>query len=160
MFPNIEYRLGMAKDAGIFREIDRMCFPEGIAFSIYTFRYHLKDPRSVNIVAEISGEVAGFAIGKVYWNGEAGIVTVDVLPSFRRQGIGRELLSRLEEALAPKGAERFVLQVAVDNEAAMALYKKAGYQTTSLLLEYYPSPKRLRGADAYLMVKHLFTRKL
>ena len=157
---DIEYRLGVAKDAGIFREIDRMCFPEGIAFSIYTFRYHLKDSRSVNIVAEVSGEVVGFSVGKVYWNGEAGIVTVDVHPSFRRQGIGRESLSRLEEELISKGAKIFILQVAVDNEAAIALYKKAGYQTTSLLLEYYPSPKRSRGTDAYLMIKFPFSRKL
>jgi len=153
----IQYRAGKFQDARRFEEIDGLCFSEGIAFSSFTFRYHLKDPKSVNIVAESSGEVIGFAVGKIYRGGEATIVTVDVLPEFRRLGIGHELLSRLEEGLTSKGAAILILQVAVDNGPAIALYKKAGYKAASVLLEYYPSPNRLRGADAYLMVKYPFT---
>ena len=157
MIGDVEFRAGLPRDARRFEEIDRLCFAEGIAFSSFTFRYHLKDPKSVNIVAESSGEVIGFAVGKIYRGGEATIVTVDVLAEFRRLGIGQKLLSRLEEDLVSKGAAILILQVAVDNEPAIALYQKAGYKAASVLLEYYPSPNRLRGADAYLMVRYPFT---
>jgi ribosomal-protein-alanine N-acetyltransferase len=155
---DIKFRAGTPKDARRFEEIDRLCFAEGIAFSSFTFRYHLRDPKSVNIVAESTGGIIGFAVGKIYRGGEATIVTVDILPEFRRLGIGHELLSRLEEALISKGAAILILQVAVDNIPAMSLYKKSGYKAASVLQEYYPSPNRLRGSDAYLMVKYPFTK--
>jgi len=128
MTSDFHFRPGVSGDARAFRELDVLCFPSGVAFSSSAFRYHLRDPFSVNVVAESSVAVVGFSIGAVYRNGESNIVTVDVHPDFRRLGIGCELLSRLESGLADKGADIFFLQVAVNNDAALALYKNAGYE--------------------------------
>jgi ribosomal-protein-alanine N-acetyltransferase len=153
MSVNIQFRPGVIGDARAFGKLDAMCFPRGVAFSQSTFSYYLQDPFSVSIVAESSRKVIGFSVGEIHRGGEANIVTVDVHPDFRRCGIGNELLSRLEARLVEKGASLFFLQVAVDNDAALTLYKNAGYRISSLLPRYYQHPGKSRSRDAYLMMK-------
>ncbi len=153
MASDITFRQGIPADAFAFAELDELCFPVGVSFSTSIFRYHLHDPRSVNIVAEDFVGIAGFSVGKAYRSGKAGIVTVDVHPDWRSRSIGYKLLSRLEEGLVELGAKSFFLQVAVDNEIAIALYEKVDYRRVSLLPGYYPDPDFSRGTDAYLMEK-------
>jgi len=150
---NVHFREGALRDAPLFAKLDSLCFPEAIAFSEGTFRYHLRDENSASIVVECDGVMAGFAVGKVYRDGEGSIVTVDVHPDFRGKGLASSLLARLEARLRQKGAEFFVLQVATDNNAALRLYKKFGYQIHSLLEGYYPGLSGRDSKDAYLMIK-------
>ena len=86
----------------------------------------LDDPRTVFLVAERDGEVAGFAFGYLLprRHGNATqmfVYELGVEEAHRRQGIAR----RLMEALLDGQEESFVL-TEPDNEAANAVYRSLG----------------------------------
>jgi ribosomal protein S18 acetylase RimI-like enzyme len=64
----------------------------------------------------------------------AWVYYIEVLPAYRRRGLGRELLGRLEERLEPEGCVAIRLNVVAANHAARGLYKSAGFEPDSLTL--------------------------
>lgn len=70
--------------------------------------------------------------------------TIGVDPAYQGRGIGRRLLGELLE-FADGGV--VYLEVRTDNEAAIALYRSAGFEQVGLRRRYY----RVSGADAYTM---------
>lgn len=92
----------------------------------------------------------GFAV--VEWTTEetqntAYIPTLEVLAEHRRRGIAAELLRRLEESAALAGAGLIWLHVDVENEAAIRLYRGAGYEQKGRHEHYYA---RYRAAEVYM----------
>lgn len=79
---------------------------------------------------------------------EADILTVSVLPQFRRQGIAKEFMRQIEQWSKERGASAMMLEVAHDNEAAIELYKSLGYMKISVRMDYYGP-----GHDAFVMRK-------
>lgn len=61
---------------------------------------------------------------------------VEIDPDYRRQGYGAEFLTMLLSALSASGIRKVILQVPDSNEAALALYKKAGFRITETLSYY------------------------
>lgn len=97
-------------------------------------------------------EADGFAIGRAA-AGEAELITIAVAPEARRTGIGRRLLEAFEDAARGRGALAAFLEVAADNEAALALYRAQGWDETGRRRGYY---RRAGGAvDAVTMTKPL-----
>jgi ribosomal-protein-alanine N-acetyltransferase len=72
------------------------------------------------------------------------IHTIGVDPAFQGQGIGRRLLGEL---LDYAGGGTVYLEVRTDNEAAIGMYRSAGFVEVGLRRRYY----RASGADAYTM---------
>lgn len=68
--------------------------------------------------------------------GEAEILTLAVRPTARRQGIGRALVEAAAAAAAA-GSDILWLEVAADNEAALALYAGAGFAPSGRRAAYY-----------------------
>lgn len=78
--------------------------------------------------------------------GVAELLRIAVSPPLRRKGSGRSLLRGfLDEALR-RGAEEIWLEVRADNEAALGLYRAAGFDETGRRHRYYAD-----GVDAVLM---------
>lgn len=78
------------------------------------------------------------------------IVTLDVLPSWRRRGRGRVLMQAAEAGLWTAGKREIRLETAVNNAAALALYTGLGYRPLRVLRGYYPG-----GRDGLQMMKLL-----
>ena len=77
--------------------------------------------------------------------GEMEVLTVGVAPAARRKGVARALLAAaLPPALALGAAEVF-LEVAIDNEGAIALYDSLGFRKAGLRKAYYN-----RGAQGFM----------
>lgn len=74
------------------------------------------------------------------------IVSVAVLPEYRRTGIGNALAAEALKALLKHKAGECFLEVRVTNEPAINLYKKLGFSITRKASHYY-----FDGADAYVM---------
>jgi ribosomal protein S18 acetylase RimI-like enzyme len=53
-----------------------------------------------------------------------------VVPSHRRRGLGRDMLSFLEPRLRERGCTRYVLEVLEANHPARALYRNSGFDET------------------------------
>lgn len=77
---------------------------------------------------------------------QADIQTLAVAPAYRRRGAGRALLAFLCEQAAQMGAEAVTLEVRVSNEAAIQLYKNAGFTEAGRRPRYYGD-----GEDALIL---------
>ena len=96
----------------------------------------------------------GFILCRVVAD-EAEILTLAVSPSMRRQGLGRALVAAAAERAGAQGAEAMFLEVAADNQAAIALYQATGFAKVGLRKGYYPHPDGAK--DALVMRRALNT---
>ena len=81
---------------------------------------------------------------------EADILTVAVLPAYRRQGIAKEFMRQIEEWARSREASAMMLEVEISNETAIKLYESMGYMKISVRMDYYGP-----GKDAHVMRKEL-----
>ncbi|MBS7287569.1 MAG: GNAT family N-acetyltransferase [Candidatus Freyarchaeota archaeon] len=116
--------------------IERVCFPKHY-FSKYFLRILLEYPSSLAFVAVVSDRTVGFVVGVIEEEGEGRIYTLDVLPDFRRRGIGGMLLEKLEEEFAKRGVVKCRLEVMEGNVPALQLYSKKGYRQVGVIKGYY-----------------------
>lgn len=84
---------------------------------------------------------------------EAEILTLAVRPEARGQGLGLKLVSAAADLAKSAGADSFFLEVAEDNQAARALYKRAGFVETGRRKGYYKTPQG--PVDALILVLNL-----
>ena len=104
-------------------------------------RLRTVDSRLV-ILARMNGKPAGLAIGfRVFSTFRAAPVLnlhdLAVHPDFRRQGIGRELLKKIELHATRTGCCRVTLEVRQDNQAAQELYRSLGFGPGEPLQEFW-----------------------
>jgi ribosomal-protein-alanine N-acetyltransferase len=76
------------------------------------------------------------------------IVTIDVSPNARREGVGSALLNTAEQRLRAAGSQSVSLETAVDNVSALAFYKRHGYNVVRTWPRYYSN-----GVDALVLKK-------
>ena len=147
----IEYGFAKESDIDSLVELENECFIH--PFSRKDLLYEINDnPVNKIIVAKDGGKIAGVIDYMITFN-SATITQIAVTSSFRRKGIGLELLKRMEETF-PKNIEDMVetitLEVRKTNEPAHLLYLKAGYEDLLIKKNYYQD-----GEDAIYMIKRL-----
>ena len=97
--------------------------------------------------------MTGFAIAECIRRTDeviAYIQTIEVAPEQLRQGIGGELLRRIEESARSAGAQAIWLHVDAQNAAAIHLYEANGYRSEGREENYYT-----RGRAALIYGKPL-----
>ena len=125
-------------------------------FSRAQLLYLLSKANGATLVAEEDDEsgssrVLGNVIVLFRRNvGSAHLYSLTVDPAHRGRGIGRLLLGRAEELAAARGLSSVQLEVRSDNDAAIRLYRAAGYRPSGVKAGYYAD-----GCDAISMVKEL-----
>lgn len=139
-------RRGVAGDLPSILATERACFSRDLAFCEDIISFLLAE--AATFVAE-DGEILGFVMGFIE-GGRGKVVTLDVLPERRGEGVARRLVAALEEELASGGAGAITLEVSVENLEAIGLYAKLGYRKAAPLAGYYGP-----GKDALLMMKRL-----
>jgi [ribosomal protein S18]-alanine N-acetyltransferase len=133
--------------------LHRACFPE--------------DPWDPDAVAQIM-RMPGF-IGRVGWKddlavgfllalhlgNETEILSIGVVPGHRRSGVGSALLDALSLEAARRAGASVVLEVAVDNAAARALYAASGFTVVGYRRNYYR--RAGRSIDGLILRRALAT---
>ena len=138
--------------------INSVCLPEN--YTDYFFiDLHQRFPETF-IVAEENGEVVGYIMCRVELGlsnfGFSGVikkghvVSVAVLPQYRRKGIGQALIAEAMDGMRVYNAKQCFLEVRVTNTPAIDLYKKLGFQVTRTIHGYYAD-----GENAYVMSRKL-----
>lgn len=84
----------------------------------------------------LSERPGGFVMGRAVLD-EAELLTIAVAPDLRRMGTGAALLAAFEAEAQARGAARAFLEVAADNDAAIALYTCAGWRPSGRRKGYY-----------------------
>jgi N-alpha-acetyltransferase 50 len=80
------------------------------------------------------------------------IMTLGCLAPYRRHKIGTLLLQHVLALCQKDGFTAVTLHVQVNNEAALAFYKKFGFEIVGKSEQYY---KRIEPADAFLLEKKM-----
>jgi ribosomal-protein-alanine N-acetyltransferase len=139
-------------------EINRETLPEN--YSDYFFLDLYERFPETFILAEEEGKIAGyimcrvevglsnFGLGGLIRKGH--VVSIAVLPRFRRQGVALALLNTAMDGMRFYKAKQCYLEVRVTNDAGVALYKKLGFEVSRSVHGYYSD-----GEDAYVMTKKL-----
>jgi tRNA threonylcarbamoyladenosine biosynthesis protein TsaB len=86
--------------------------------------------------------------------GEAEILTLCTAPDARRKGLAQELLASETARLRAEGTDSLFIEVAVSNEPALGLYRRAGFTEKGRRSNYYERPGG-RHEDAIIMRKQL-----
>lgn len=90
-------------------------------------------------IARREGRTAGFALSRIILD-DAELLLLAVRPQARRAGVGRALLDRAIAVAETMGARRLHLEVR-ENNAAVELYRSAGFDEIGRRADYY------RGAN-------------
>ncbi len=109
----------------------------------YNLEAYLDNKIYVMNLDESDGIITGFIIGTIMQEAVE-ILLIYVDENYRHQGIGKALLQSVED-----GAKEIILEVSKNNEVALNLYNKSGYQIIATRQGYY------NGIDALVMKKVL-----
>jgi ribosomal-protein-alanine N-acetyltransferase len=146
----ISYRQPIALDIPVLAGYEKELFPYS-PWSTAQFKEEFAGiPRTRYMsVAEADNKIIGYCGVFLPAPGiEADILTVAVLPEFRRQGIAKEFMRQIEAWSLENGASAMMLEVEQSNESAIEFYKSLGYMKISVRMDYYGP-----GKDAFVMRK-------
>ncbi|MDN7143112.1 GNAT family N-acetyltransferase [Pseudomonas sp. JQ170] len=119
------------------RQVLQLPYPSA---EIWRKRLGTENERLVPLVALHEGEVIGNCSLEQYARvrlGHSGGIGMAVAPAWQGQGVGSRLLQAvLEVADNWMGLQRVELTVYTDNQPALALYKRHGFDVEGQLLDY------------------------
>jgi ribosomal protein S18 acetylase RimI-like enzyme len=153
----------MAKDNGRPRiehlapdQLDRLIDAQNGIFADYIVPMKLTRPFFLDFLKSVGGDLANVLIaldreeivgyinpvidGREVWIGGLG-----VLPTYRRRGLGRELMLAGEDFARRKGAREVSLEVIEGNHGAQRLYESMGYAPARRYLTAEGRPVRFEG---------------
>ncbi|MGA1416432.1 MAG: ribosomal protein S18-alanine N-acetyltransferase [Candidatus Nanopelagicaceae bacterium] len=144
----ITYRNLTLVDAIAIFELEKEIFGKQ-AWTLAQVKEELSGSRRLYLGALDDEKIVGYA--GIAANGEsADIHNVAVHGNYRRQGIARRLIARLERWAKDQGAQFALLEMRVGNDEALPLYRSLDYQEISIRKDYYAP-----GVDATVMKKEL-----
>ncbi len=140
-------RLATEHDLVVLADIHAASFATG--WTVADLSSNLAIPGAAAVVVELAGTIYGFV--QFQWvAGEAEINSICVLPNYRRQHFGRDLMEGLIRQLQAMKTTKLFLEVAENNVAARGLYQSFGFQMSGLRKGYYAD-----GKNAVTMVKEM-----
>lgn len=161
-----EYR---SQDFDQLWQVDQSCFPHGVAYTQMELSGFIARRKAITLVAEAPAlstnasrireadacgsrlPIAGFVVALPIRGQIGHVVTLDVVPEARRLGLAARLMHECEQRLRAAGCKVVYLETAVNNQLAIRLYRKLGYEMVRTLPDYYAS----QSLDAFQMMKHL-----
>ena len=140
--------------------INFKCLPENYTPQFF-LDLHQRFPKAF-LVAVVDDKVVGYVMCRIEIGfpemGGIGIikkghvVSLAVLPEYRRMGIGRALTMKVLDAMSDYGAKECFLEVRVSNLPAINLYEKLGLRPVKRNSGYYSG-----GETALVMARKLGT---
>lgn len=120
--------------AALFAALHAESFPD--PWSEADFARLLASSGVVGLIARTGDEPQGLSLIRNV-AGECELLTIGVLPTARRTGVGALLLTQSEIAARRAGSRRLFLEVSDRNAPASALYERQGYRQIGLRKGYY-----------------------
>jgi ribosomal-protein-alanine acetyltransferase len=128
--------------------MEKEIFPDPWDFN--AFDSDLKNEHSWLLVAEQDGEIVGYSVLYIVAD-ELQIGNFGVGEAFRRQGIGKKMMTEIIKIAEERSCGSIYLEVRESNKAAQALYFSFGFESVGRRIGYYRSPRE----NAILMAKEL-----
>ncbi len=128
-------------------QLEKICFSR--PWSRNMLAEELENNCAAFLVALDGDAVAGYA-GVMVMADEGYITNVAVYPEYRGQGVAGQLLQVFCNFAEGNKLAFLTLEVRPSNEAALALYKKFGFEEVGRRKNYYDLPKE----DALILTKY------
>src|SRR5215469_8501401 len=128
---------------------------DAVAFPYASANFGLRSRLSRVLVAREPprGRVVGFLAASAH-HGDLYVKGLAVEPDGRRRGIGRSLVRAALAEARRMGAGAVVLNVSVENHAAVALYESEGFAIRHRLRGFYArAAAKGKGGDAFEMAR-------
>ena len=139
-------------------DINEKTLPEH--YTEYFFESLLREIPEAFIVAELENEIVGYIMCKLEFGfsnfrklgfvKKGHVVSISLLENHRGKYIGEALMMEGINGVVARKGDEIYLEVRTSNLPAIALYRKLGFQTKSILKSYYRD-----GEDANLMALDL-----
>lgn len=152
--PHVDGKLDVRE--AIASDLDALVQLEASAFrfdrlSRRSLRHMLQSPTARLLVACGRERIVGYALVTLRQGSRsARLYSLAVHPGDAGQGIGSTLLRAAEQAVVAAGGAHLRLEVRTDNEAAIRLYSRRGYQPSGRIENYYAD-----GAAALRLARNL-----
>lgn len=131
-------------------EIDQMCFPAGIAYSLEELSRFIAHRSSRTWIAEENDQIVGFVVASREPARVGHIVTIDIVKASRRKRVGTQLMEIAEGWARKAKLQLIYLETAENNMTAQAFYEARGYRKVDKVERYYSD-----GQSAWVMVKQV-----
>ena len=134
----IRYAPARKRDAPAIARMSRDIIEAGLGWSWTTPRIerHIHDPETVVLTASGADRLLGFAI-MTFGDEDAHLKLLGVHPRYQRHGIGRALLSWLDETAKVAGIQTIYVEVRASNRGGRTFYQRQGYRAIAYLPGYY-----------------------
>ena len=111
------------------------------------------DRRTRRCAVDEYGQLVAFAALEpgVDWSSHVAEVVLVVAPQARRQGIGRALARRLLVDAVERGFKKVTVMLPVDNEGAVEMFRKLGFEPEALLRDHLRSPEDGTVRDSLIL---------
>ena len=133
------YRAGLS-DIDALMALENQSFAQPLALTRRQLRYLLRSPSASVHVLRYQGRVVGDALllRRRRKDGvSARLYSIAIDASCRGKGFGRALLTNCLDVLKAEGVDRVMLEVDVENTAAIGLYESFGFRRVRRLKDYY-----------------------
>lgn len=128
-------------------DLERICFPPPSNYDLRTLRMFVSlNGAGLLRRREIVNERPLLVAFHLFDCLAAELITLDVHPDFRRNGLGSLLLTESLNKLREFGHSLVSCQIAVDNVPSLELHRRFGFEPVRRLKNYYGP-----GKDAYLL---------
>ena len=142
----IEIRSAKPRDLARVLEIEAASF-EREAWDRPIFVRALEETPGLFFVVRLGRRIGGYSITYIE-RGAGELVSIAVHPLYRGKGIGEALVRFTLRELSKSGVVALRLVVRVDNEGAIAFYRRLGFLRTRRVRNYYG-----KGVDGWRMEK-------
>jgi ribosomal-protein-alanine N-acetyltransferase len=117
-------------------EVERKSFKPDDVYSVELLRFLCSCCGDHSYVYVTDGKIIGYIITCIEGNA-AHVISIATDPQYRRRGVGKSLLCTALSLLAKGEVQEVFLEVRVTNEAALSLYRAAGFELAEILKNYY-----------------------
>jgi ribosomal protein S18 acetylase RimI-like enzyme len=134
----IALRLARMGDAPRIAGLSRTLIEAGLPWSWTPRRVaaHMRAREHLTVIAVDGGELAGFALAQ-FGNRSVHVALLGVAHAYQRHGLGRQLMSWVEESAVVAGLFLMQLEVRAGNRQALRFYASLGYREMSRSAKYY-----------------------
>lgn len=134
----IALRLARLGDAPRIANLSRTLIESGLPWSWTPRRVaaHMRLREHLTVIAADGGELAGFVLAQ-FGSRAVHVALLGVAPPYQRRGLGRQLVSWVEESAPVAGLFLMQLEVRAGNRQARRFYAMLGYRETARTAGYY-----------------------
>lgn len=134
----IALRLARLGDAPRIASLSRTLIEAGLPWSWTPRRVyaHMRTREHLTVIAAEGGQLAGFVLAQ-FGNRSVHLALLGVAAAYQRRGLGRQLVSWVEESASVAGLFLMNLEVRAGNQQARRFYNALGYRETTRAAGYY-----------------------